>query len=180
MIAKLASEEWEFQQMFNLNYQTFVNEIPQHEVNSTGLLVDKFHDKNQYIIVVQDQELLGMMSINEHRPFSLDHKLADIDKMLPPFNKGFEIRLLAVKNEYRGSPVFLKMFAKLADIIKEKNYDIGLISGILSQQKLYTKIGFVPFGPLVGKDDAKFQPMYITLDQYIEGLRKMNLVGKIY
>ncbi|MCC6371550.1 MAG: GNAT family N-acetyltransferase [Bacteroidia bacterium] len=180
MIAKLATEDWEFEQMFGLNYQTFVNEIPQHSQNQTGLLVDKFHDKNKYIIVLQGKDLIGMMAINENRPFSLDQKLENMDALLPPFKNGFEIRLLAVKSEYRGGVVFLKLFAKLAEIIKEKNYDIGLISGILSQQKLYTKIGFVPFGPLVGKDDARFQPMYITLDRYLNGLEKMNLAGKIY
>lgn len=180
MIAKLATEDWEFNQMFGLNYQTFVNEIPQHQQNETGLLVDKFHDKNEYIIVLQDKELIGMMSINNTRPFSLDQKLQNLDSYLPPFNNGFEVRLLSVKNEYRGTVVFLKLFAKLAELIKERKYDIGLISGILSQQKLYSKIGFVPFGPLVGNDAAKFQPMYITLDMYLNGLQKMNLAGKIY
>jgi hypothetical protein len=180
MIAKLATEDWEFEQLFSLNYETFVNEIPQHQVNESGRLIDKFHDKNKYIIVLQNNKLIGMMSINEHRPFSLDQKLLNLDKLLPPFSNGFEIRLLSVKGEHRGSIVFLKLFAKLAEIIKERKYDIGLISGILSQQKLYAKIGFVPFGPLVGNESAKFQPMYITLEKYLEGLDKMNLVGKIY
>ena len=180
MIAKLATEDWEIEQLFGLNYQTFVNEIPQHQQNETGLLVDKFHDRNKYLIVVQDKEVIGMMSLNEERPFSLDQKLPNLDKLLPPFSKPFEIRLLAVKNEHRGTIVFLKLFAKLAEIIKERKYDIGLISGILSQQKLYTKIGFAPFGPLVGTESAKYQPMYITLDKYLKGLEKMNLVGKIY
>lgn len=180
MIAKLASEDWEFDQLFSLNYKTFVNEIPQHQQNETERLVDKFHDKNKYIIVIQDKKLIGMMSINENRPFSLDQKLQNLDKLLPPFSNGFEIRLLSVREEYRGTVVFLKLFAKLAEIIKERRYDIGLISGIISQQKLYSKIGFVPFGPIVGNETAKFQPMYITLDKYLKGLEKMNLAGKMY
>lgn len=179
MIAKLATEDWEFDQMFSLNYQTFVNEINQHQQNDSKKLVDKFHDKNKYIIVLEGKDLIGMLSINEHRPFSLDNKLPDIDALLPPFKKGFEIRLLAVKNEYRGTNVFLKLFAKLYEIIHIENYDIGLISGILSQQKLYRKIGFVPFGPLVGQAPAQFQPMYITYDLYTNGLKTMNLAGKL-
>ncbi len=179
MIAKLATEDWEFEQLFNLNYKTFVEEINQHQQNNSKKLVDKFHDKNKYLIVLQDKELIGMMSINEHRPFSLDNKLPNIDALLPAFNKGFEIRLLSVKNQYRGTPVFLKLFAKLYEVIHEKNYDIGLISGILSQQRLYKKIGFVPFGPLVGEAPAQFQPMYITYDLYKKGLETMNLVDKL-
>ncbi len=179
MIAKIATEDWEFEQLFNLNYQTFVEEINQHNANSDRKLIDKFHDKNTYIIVVNQNELVGMMSINESRPFSLDNKLDNLNELLPHFEKGFEIRLLSVKNGFRGTPVFLKLFAKLHEIIKERNYDIGLISGILSQQKLYRKIGFVPFGPLVGNPPAQFQPMYITYDLYKQGLEKMNLVDKL-
>lgn len=179
MIAKIATEDWEYSQMFRLNYQTFVDEIPHHPTNSSGQLVDKFHDKNKYIIVLQAEEVIGMMSVNEHRPFSIDAKVSNIDALLPKFTKPFEIRLLAVKNEYRGSLVFMKLFAKLKDIIEEQKYDIGLISGIVSQQKLYTKIGFVPFGNLVGKAPAQFQPMYITYNLYLKGLENMNLVNKL-
>ena len=32
------------------------------------------HDNNQYIIVIPEQWTIGMMSINETRPFSLDSK----------------------------------------------------------------------------------------------------------
>lgn len=178
MLVKIASEDWEFEQMFSLNYQTFVDEIPQHPKNGSRVLIDKFHDKNQYIIALQNNELIGMLSINEHRPFSLDQKLLDLDVYLPPFSNGFEIRLLSVKNGHRGNIVFLKLFSKLSEIIEEKKYDIGLISGITSQEKLYKKIGFVAFGPLLGAGEAKFQPMYITYDRYKNSINNLNLVSK--
>jgi hypothetical protein len=38
-----------------------------------------------------------------------------------------------------------------------------LISGTTRQAKLYRHLGFTPFGPLVGKGDILFQPMYMTL-----------------
>jgi hypothetical protein len=164
MIVKIASEEWEFEQLFRLNYQTFVEEIPQHSGNDEGRLVDKFHEKNIYLIAIHGEKVIGMMAINDIRPFSIDSKLPDLESMLPPFTKAFEIRLLSVDNDHRGNLVFFKLFSLLNEIIEEKKYDIGLISGILTQQKLYSKIGFVPFGPLVGTGDALFQPMYITYD----------------
>ena len=179
MKTKIATEDWEFEQMFKLNYLTFVDEIPQHNQNDSRKLIDKFHDKNTYIIVLNGKELVGMMSINTHRPFSLDHKLENLDQYLPAFSNGFEIRLLAVKNEHRGTIVFMNMFKKLKEIVEEKKFDIGLISGITSQIKLYEKIGFVPFGPLVGQAPALFQPMYITYDRYIRGLEKMNLLERM-
>jgi hypothetical protein len=33
---KIASEDWEFQEIHRLNYETFVEEIPQHPSNPDG------------------------------------------------------------------------------------------------------------------------------------------------
>ena len=175
---KIASEDWEFEQLFHLNYETFVDEIPQHSKNDNQQLIDKFHHNNTYIIALENKNLIGMMSINENRPFSLDQKLANLDSYLPAFKNGFEIRLLSVKSSHRGNMVFLKLFAKLSEIIEEKKFDIGLISGILNQQKLYSKIGFEAFGPLLGTENAQFQPMYITYNKYKNSITQLNLVAK--
>src|SRR6185436_19248723 len=45
---KVASEPWEFDQIHRLNYKTFVEEIPQHQANPDGVLVDRFHATNIY------------------------------------------------------------------------------------------------------------------------------------
>jgi hypothetical protein len=54
----------------------------------------------------------------------------------------------------------MEMIARYAVIHR---HDMALISGTTRQQRFYRHLGFVPFGPLVGKDDALFQPMYLTL-----------------
>ena len=46
MIYKIANTQEEYEQIFKLNYETFVDEIPQHKKNETKKLKDKFHDKN--------------------------------------------------------------------------------------------------------------------------------------
>ncbi|MCW8825776.1 MAG: hypothetical protein OQK78_05055 [Gammaproteobacteria bacterium] len=38
---KVASEAWEFKQIHELNYQTFVDEMPQHQQNESRSLIDK-------------------------------------------------------------------------------------------------------------------------------------------
>ena len=48
----------------------------------------------------------------------------------------------------------------------ERGYDLGVISGTTRQQRLYRHLGFVPFGPQVGKGEALFQPMYVTLEKF--------------
>jgi len=171
MIVKLATEPWEFEQIFNLNYSTFVEEIPQHQGNEERKLRDKFHDKNKYIIALENNELIGMIAFIDERPFSLDYKLENIDELLPTFKKPCEIRLLSIKKEHRGRLIFVKLFDEIKNVCKKNGYDIGVLSGTLLQIKMYEKIGCKPFGPLVGTKEAPYQPMYLTwqtIDPYLK------------
>ncbi|MCI5130086.1 MAG: GNAT family N-acetyltransferase [Candidatus Electrothrix sp. EH2] len=103
---KVASEEWEFEQIHELNYQTFVDEIPQHQGNGQGRLVDKFHQENTYVICLCGERVLGMIALRDKSPLSLDAKLDDLDSYLPPFRTILEYRLLAIRKEYRNSAIF--------------------------------------------------------------------------
>lgn len=170
MIVKKATEPWEFEQIFKLNYDTFVEEIPQHPRNEEGRLRDKFHDVNNYMIAINHDEVIGMICINDRRPFSLDKKLPNLESYLPEFKSVCEIRLLSVKKSVRGSSVFFNLFNAMRNLCYEMGYDLAVISGTVLQERLYRKIGFIPFGPKVGTADALYQPMYLTweaLDEYL-------------
>ncbi len=104
-----------------------------------------------------------MVCLRSTRPFSLDQKLANLDQYLPVRKSLCEIRLLAVEPEARGSRVTLELFRIMARYAITQGYDLGIMSGTTRQTKLYARIGFVPFGPLVGKDEATYQPMYLSL-----------------
>src|SRR5690606_34110935 len=56
----------------------------------------------------------------------------------------------------------------LARHFSDMGYNLGLISGTLRQARLYEHMGFVPFGPLTGTAEAPYQPMYITLENFLE------------
>ena len=163
---KIATEQWEFDQIHKLNYRTFVEEIPQHETNPQETLIDKFHQDNKYIVCLRNSQLVGMVSIRDKRPFSLDQKLKDLDSYLPECSSIVEIRLLSVKRGYRRGRVVQGLLAALIDEVESQEYDLAIISAALNQMRLYKHLGFVPFGPLVGKDVATFQPMYLTLSAY--------------
>lgn len=152
----------DFQQVYRLNYETFVEEIPQHHPDSSGELIDKFHDENQYLLAFDQETLAGMIAYRDQRPFSLDQKINELDTMLPPFQKAIELRLLAVKKPYRNSRVTLLLLQKIAALLDDQAYDIALISGTVRQLSLYHKIGFTDFGPLVGTQEALYQPMFLT------------------
>jgi hypothetical protein len=174
---KIATEEWEFDLIHRLNYRTFVEEIPQHARNPEGRLVDKFHAENTYLICLCGRELAGMLAIRGQRPFSLDQKLPDLDSYLPAGRSICEIRLLAVERSYRSTRVFPGLMSLLARHGIALGYDLAIISGTVRQLKLYSHIGFVPFGPLVGRPGALYQPMYLTLERFEDRMRP--IFGKI-
>jgi aspartate aminotransferase-like enzyme len=167
---KIADDQSEFEQIHRLNYQAFVVEIPQHPPNAEGLLVDRFHSENTYVICKSGDGVLGMIAIREKRPFSLDQKLAGLESYLPEHRAVCELRLLAVIPEHRNSRVFQGLLLKVCDYCEGRGYDLAIMSGTIRQLKLYGQLGFTSFGPLVGTDDALFQPMYLTFSAY-QGLK---------
>lgn len=177
---KIARETQEFEGIFRINYDTFVEEIPQHSENNERKLIDQFHDENEYVICKADNEIIGMMALRDIRPFSLDKKIGKIEDHLDvSFTKPCEIRLLSVKPKYRNGRVFAGITGALIRYCLYKGYDIAFISGTTRQAKLYRHLGFEPFAHLVGKDDVLFQPMYLTKEMFYqkEHLKTLSMVN---
>ena len=164
---KVAGEPWEMDAIHRLNYRTFVEEIPQHEQNDEGRLVDKFHDHNTYIICVSGGTLAGMVAMRFARPFSLDGKLPDLDSHLPTGRNWSELRLLAVEKKFRGSAVIAGLLRLVQSEAAARGVDAGVISATTRQLKLYRHLGFEPFGPLVGREGAYFQPMHLSMEKFV-------------
>ena len=108
---KIATTDKEFDEIAKLNYETFVEEIPQHQPNEQKRLVDRFHDENTYLVVYKDTEMVGMLAFRDKRPFSLDEKIGKVELKLDKevCEKLCEIRLLAVKKDYRNGRVFSQL-----------------------------------------------------------------------
>lgn len=166
---KIARTEKEFEAIARLNYQTFVEEIPQHEPDPTGMRVDPFHHENVYVIVLKDQELAGMIAFRATRPFSLDLKLGPVENLLPEDalqGKLCEVRLMAVDKAHRNGRVFYYLARALSDYAYENGYGAAVISGTVREQKLYNQLGFAPFADTVGTGDALFVPMVLTRERF--------------
>ena len=165
-IFKSATTPWELDQIRELNYLTFVEEIPQHSTNETHSLIDRFENESSFFICLDGAKLVGMLALRANRPFSLDEKIPELDSYLPPHQSACEIRLLAVRPEHRNGRVFIGLIQMIREFFNAHGHDIALISGTLRQTKLYRHMGFVPFGPVVGTKDAPYQPMYLFLEQF--------------
>ncbi|HYN09394.1 MAG TPA: GNAT family N-acetyltransferase [Vicinamibacterales bacterium] len=163
---KVATESSEFEQIFQLAYDTFVEEIPQHQPNPDRRHVDRFHDENTYLIAMDGDEVVGMLTIRGERPFSLDEKLGNVDPYLPAGRSVCELRLLAVRRDYRRGTVFRGLIDLLVTHGRARGFDLAIISGTLRQEKLYGHLGFVPFARRIGTAEAPFQPMYLTFEAF--------------
>jgi aspartate aminotransferase-like enzyme len=180
LLFKVASEKWEFERIHRLNYRTFVERIPQHKPNPGKKLIDKFHKENKYFICLCGKRLVGMICVRDKRPFSLDEKLENLNDYLPPAESICEIRLLATEKSYNTGRVLLNLMTRVAHYFVNREYDLAIISGTVSQLRLYRHIGFVPFGPLVGRDGAKFQPMYITREAVFRLISKSKSFSRSF
>ena len=178
---KIANEPWEFAQIHQLNHKAFAEEIPQYPTTPSGCLIDKFHDENTYVIGLRGRRLAAMMAVRGRRPFSLDQKLANLDVYLPEGRSMCELRLLAVDPRDRAGRLLPALLDGVWRHCLQQGYDVALISGTTRQMRLYRHMGFVPFGPLIGKPGAFFQPMYLTraaFERHSAVLRHMRSVGE--
>ncbi|MFT8322168.1 MAG: aminotransferase class V-fold PLP-dependent enzyme [Bacillus sp. (in: firmicutes)] len=164
---KKATLQHEIDQIHQLNYETFVEEIPQHKKNEDKSLIDAYHKENTYLIALVHDTVVGMVAINNKRPFSLDKKLGDVYHYLPVKPVSLcEVRLLSVKKEYRNTKVFVGLMQVLLKYCLENKHDVAIISGTLRQLKLYKHMGFTDFAHLVGTEDAPYQPMYAIIEEF--------------
>lgn len=171
---KIAQTNEEYEAIARLNYETFVEEIPQHEPNKQRLKIDRFHQENTYIVVYKKSELIGMVAFRDQRPFSMDEKIGKVEQFLPEeiCGKICEIRLLAVKKNYRTGRVLWRLTQALNTFAYEKGYTAAVISGTTREEKLYKQMGFQQFAPAVGAKDAQFLPMVLTRDVFEHDLQR--------
>ncbi len=172
LTVKEASQD-EFDKIHELNHQVFADEIPQHEKQQDGKLVDAYHERNTYIIALEGDELVGMVCYNPIRPFSLDKKMDNLDAYLPPHNKLVEIRLFAVKKDKRKQGIALAMLKKLIPALISQGFDLGVISASLQELELYNNIGAVQFAELVGTKEVPYQPLYFHINN-LKGAFKVS------
>lgn len=161
---QVATEAAHFQQIRRLNHRTFAEEIPQHEPNARGELVDGRETESTFIIALHGERVVGMIAVADRRPFSLEQKLPSFEEHLPAVRRMCELRLLSVEPEHRAGVVFHGLISALARLCLERAYELAVISGTRRQLRLYRHLGFVAFGPEVGTPEAPYQPMYLTLD----------------
>src|SRR5262245_58031259 len=169
---KAAETAEEMEQVHRLNYRTFVQEIQQHQDDGRGRLVDKFHEWNTYFLALVGDRLIGMLSVHDRAPFSVESRIDDPSKIRQPGMRPLEVRLLAIEQEERHGPVLVGLTYAMNHFAREHGYTHYLISAVVEQISLYRHLGFEQLGPPKGKPGAMFAPMMATLEQVHEHMQR--------
>jgi N-acyl amino acid synthase FeeM len=162
---KRADTPEEMEQVHRLNYRTFVKEIQQHADTGEGRLVDKFHEWNTYFLAILDDRVIGMLSVHDRAPFSVESRLPDPAIIRQPGMRPLEVRLLAIEHDERHGPVLVGLTYVMNYFARENGYTHYLISAVVEQIPLYKHLGFREIGPARGKPGAMFAPMMAPLEQ---------------
>jgi len=179
-VFKRAETNQEFEQIHRLNHRTFVGEIPQHPDPGNGILIDKFHNKNAYLIVLRESRVVGMVSAHDQPPFSVAERLREPGILQRQGTRPLEVRLLAIEPEERNSTMFFGLIYSLYEYARSHGYTHLFISGIEERLALYQRLGFVALGPAVNSGKASFVPMVLTIGQLPLKMQRVKQLWEIH
>lgn len=163
-IVRIATEQ-DWDAIAQLNHDTYALELGQYAPNEMGRKIDGRHDTNVYIVAYIGEELAGMLSITmpSTAPFSTLQRLPVVSEDIRNhLGQTAEIRLLAVRRQYRGQGVFNNLMMTAVQFCYQHNIDRVLISAIENRVALYGFMGFQAIGEPVMEGTAVYLPMLIT------------------
>ena len=160
---KLADRPHEFEQIHRLLHKTFVLEVRQHEDPGTDYLIDKFHDKNQYVVAIHSERLRGMVALHDEPPFSVASALPNSGKLEQLCPTLLEARILAIEPTERSKVVFPGLICSIHEYARQGGYRYIAMTGLLERQRMYERMGFRALGAAVLKGKAYFVPMLLDL-----------------
>ncbi len=158
LLFKEAESSTELEQVHALNHRVFADEIGQHTINSSGLLIDRFHAQNRYFIAVRDGVVVGMISANAGPEFSIAKRLTNL-RVLHDLPRPLEIRLLAIDPQQRNRMILAGLVWQVYSFSLSNGFSHLLISAITERESMYRKLGFRSLGPPVPDGAASFTPM---------------------
>lgn len=165
MVFKSAESADELTQIHELNYLTFVREIGQHADPGRPALVDKFHDKNLYLIAKRDSEVVAMLAVHDRAPFSVAGRMPEPDWIERNCRGPLEVRLLTVRPGERQTVVLPALLWMLYRAAVAAGYSHLLASGVREQLRLYYRLGFQALGPEKPCGRAWFTPLALDIQE---------------
>lgn len=164
LLIKVPESDEEFQAMWQLNHEVFAGELGQHPRYSDCRLVDKFHYKNRYRIAWDGSAAVGMICAHSEPPFSAEMRFGQVIASRIRKGKTAEIRLFAVRKEYRFTTLPARLAVPLLLELKSSGIENIIISAVEFRRRLYSRLGFITLGESVMDGASRFYPMAAELE----------------
>lgn len=173
VVFKPAESPDELRQVHELNYSTFVREIGQHADPGEERLIDKFHEKNLYLIGKRGDSVLAMVALHDAPPFSVAARIPEpgwIERCCP---RPLEVRLLTVRPSERGGAILAVLLWTVYRLALAADYSHLLASGVREQLPMYRRIGFESVGPEVQCGSAWFTALALEVRSMPPAMQKI-------
>ena len=154
----------ERESIFRLRHEIYARELAQHAVNNEGRLSDALDASNVYLTAKCGGELAGFVSLTppDALRYSLEKYMSRDELPFECDNGLFEVRVLTVTPEHRGSPIaLLLMYAALRWVEAHGGTRIVAI-GRREVLELYRKMGLTPLGREIACGAVRFELMAAT------------------
>ena len=161
---RIATEQ-DWDAISQLIHNTYALELGQYAANQSERITDRFHPTNLYIVAYVQDELVGMLSMTlpSTAPFSTLKRLPFVSEDIKAhLHKTAEIRLLAIKPEFRRQGIFNYLMGAAIISCYQQEIERVLISAIEDRVALYQFMGFQTIGAPVIEGTAVYVPMIIT------------------
>jgi histidinol-phosphate/aromatic aminotransferase/cobyric acid decarboxylase-like protein len=171
------ANEHDRETIYSVRHNVYATELGQHSENRSGKLSDKLDSINYFIVAKLSGQIVGFVSITPPNSlgYSIDKYFSRMDLPLVFDQRLFEIRLLTVINNLRGSQVgALLCYAALCFIISLKGETIVAI-GRLEILKLYLQAGMKSLGSQVRSGAVTYELLTASTNDIKKNSRLQKL-----
>lgn len=143
--------------------------------------VDLLHGTNVYFVAYDGELLIGMVAVTKPGTAMIStlQRLPPDHEVRAGTDDIAEVRLLAVRPEYRGRGVYDRIVLALMRYCNQEGIHRILISAIQNNVRLYAAMGFQPVGDPVQEGQAVYQPMQLTRAHFEESKYRRRTLARL-
>lgn len=156
-----------------LAHRVFAEELGLKPRQPDGRLADPYVGRSRGLVAWSGGRAVGLITVSIERPFSIDAKLPDLDSWLMPARRPVEVRLLAVEPTRRRGGLMARLSREAFAVGCRIGGDVFVCSAMLDRMALYERLGWAPFGPLLGTPEWPLQGMVLRPERLSRLARRL-------
>jgi histidinol-phosphate/aromatic aminotransferase/cobyric acid decarboxylase-like protein len=172
---RLASAE-DRTRIYQLRHDVYARELGQHHCNGRGELTDPLDEFNEYLVVAQEDEIAGFLSITPPGGgrYSLDKYLPRAEWPFPIDDGLYELRLLTVVERHRSGPVAMLLMHAAQRYLQECGAARVMAIGRREVLEIYLKTGLQRLGPSFLSGAVQYDLMAARLDDIVRTVARFG------